>query len=393
MCAYVLRRAEEFMKCVRCMLPIVAAALLCAGCASVPKAAAGEQASQAKDAKEAPVPEWRTFSGKVTAIEKYGHAVTDIAFADMQKAGYEHGDIVTVRFDNGYTFSAPVVANYDVDKGAFLVRTNHAGGFIAACINYGKLNVTANVGVGSALTVSMKQKGGYREQYALRALSRSDKRSDYASDEAFANFRGVSLGSIGKNILYRGSHPAKKGWMRAPYASALMERAKIKTVVDMSDSRSELASYLDPSNPQYSAYYASLDKAGSVVCLSMNIDFTSDLFAAGIVGALRFMIAHEGPYYLHCNEGKDRTGFIMILIESLMGASKEEAMRDYMQSYVDFYHVEKGSYKYNVIAKANFEPMYKAIVGNASPVKGARAYLSVHDMIDDEIEALVQRLR
>ena len=143
----------------------------------------------------------------MTAIEKYGHAVTDIAFADMQKAGYEHGDIVTVRFDNGYTFSAPVVANYDVDKGAFLVRTNYAGGFIAACINYGKLNVTANVGVGSSLTVSMKQKAGYREQYALRALSGTDKRSDYASDESFANFRSVSLGSSGKNRLYRGSPP------------------------------------------------------------------------------------------------------------------------------------------------------------------------------------------
>ena len=158
------------MKCVRFVLSIFAAALLVAGCASAPKAAAKAQAPEAS----AKAPEWRTFRGKVTAIEKYGHAVTDIAFADMQKAGYEHGDIVTVRFDNGYTFSAPVVANYDVDKGAFLVRTNHAGGFIAACINYGKLNVTAKVGVGSALTVSMKQKGGYREQYALRALSKSD---------------------------------------------------------------------------------------------------------------------------------------------------------------------------------------------------------------------------
>ena len=372
------------------MLPIFAAALMFAGCTSAPKAAAGGQAPEAKAAQ---TPEWKTFHGKVTAIEKYGHAVTDIAFADMQKAGYEHGDIVTVRFDNGYTFSAPVVANYDVDKGAFLVRTNHAGGFIAACINYGKLNVKANVGVGSELTVSMKEKAGYREQYALRALARTDKRSDYASDEAFANFRCVSLGSIGKNILYRGSHPAKKGWTRAPYASSLMERAKIKTVVDMSDSREELASYLDPSNPQYSAYYASLDITGSVVCLSMSIDFSDDLFAAGIVGGLRFMTIHEGPYYLHCIEGKDRTGFIMILLESLMGASKEEAMRDYMQSYVNFYHVEKDSYKYKVIAKANFEPMYKTIVGNVSPAKGARAYLSAYGMTDAEIEALVQRLR
>ena len=82
------------MKCVRFVLSIFAAALLIAGCASAPKASAKEQAPEA----QAKAPEWQTFRGKVTAIEKYGHAVTDIAFVDMQKAGYEHGDIVTVYF-------------------------------------------------------------------------------------------------------------------------------------------------------------------------------------------------------------------------------------------------------------------------------------------------------
>ena len=104
---------------------------------------------------------YETVTGSVIAIEKYGHAVTDILFEDMQKQGYEHGDVVTVMYDNGYSFSAPITANYDVDQGEFLVRTNYADGFIAACINYGKMNEVAKISVGSKLTISMKEKAGY----------------------------------------------------------------------------------------------------------------------------------------------------------------------------------------------------------------------------------------
>src|SRR5574344_2853679 len=92
--------------------------------------------------KNAKTQTYQAFSGKVTAIEKYGHAVTDIPFADMQKAGYAHGDVVTVTFDNGFTFDAPVVSGYEVDKGSFLVRTGYADGFIAARISYSRRNET-----------------------------------------------------------------------------------------------------------------------------------------------------------------------------------------------------------------------------------------------------------
>ncbi|MBQ9495133.1 MAG: tyrosine-protein phosphatase [Treponema sp.] len=370
------------MKQMRFSLPLAACALLLiSGCATT-----GKKSSDASTS-------YKAFSGTVTTIEKYGHAVTDIAFADMQAAGYEHGDIVTVTFGNGYTFDAPIVANYDVDRGAFLVRTNYADGFIAACINYGKMNEVANATTGVTLTVAMKEKAGYLEQYEVRSLVRTDKRNDYNSDESFANFRQAALGSIGKNILYRASHPTRTDWTRAPFVSSLIEAARIKTVVNMSDSEKELASYLASSNKERSAYYASLAAQNSVVCLSMNMDFTNDDFAANIVQGVRFMISHEGPYLLHCNEGKDRTGFIFVLLESLAGAKKADMLADYMESYVNFYHVEKNSRKYNIIAKANFEPMYAFIANGTTPAKGARAYLIKHGMSDAEVDALIAKLK
>lgn len=46
-----------------------------------------------------------------------------------------------------------------------------------------------------------------------------------------------------------------------------------------------------------------------------------------------FADANNYPIYVHCNIGRDRTGSIMILIESLLGMTEDEIYRDYELSY------------------------------------------------------------
>ena len=46
-----------------------------------------------------------------------------------------------------------------------------------------------------------------------------------------------------------------------------------------------------------------------------------------------FANANNYPIYVHCNIGRDRTGSIMILIESLLGMTEDEIYRDYELSY------------------------------------------------------------
>lgn len=336
---------------------------------------------------------YETVTGSVTAIEKYGHAVTDILFEDMQKQGYEHGDIVTVMYDNGYSFSAPITANYDVDQGEFLVRTNYADGFIAACINYGKMNEVAKISVGSKLTISMKEKAGYLAQYEIRSLSRTDTREDYKSDVVFANFRETTVGVIKSKTVYRGSHPTRKGWARAPYVAKLLQEAKVQTIINMSDTKDELQAFLTTENPEYSAYYNEIAKNGNVICLGMSVDFKSDEFGKKLVEGLKFAASHRGPYYFHCNEGKDRTGFVGILLGSLMGAKKSVLLDDYMKSYENFYGVKKGTKKYTVIAETNFEPMYAYISDGKTAQEGARNYLIKNGMKESEIDALIANLK
>ncbi|WP_369819228.1 SH3 domain-containing protein [Thermoanaerobacter sp. YS13] len=93
----------------------------------------------------------------------------------------------------------------------------------------------------------------------------------------------------------------------------------------------------------------------------MGLDVTSDDFKVKLVKGLEFMAENKGPYLIHCTEGKDRTGIVAALLEALMGASKDEIVDDYMQSFTDFYGVQKGTEKYNLIAQQNILKILKII--------------------------------
>jgi len=108
------------------------------------------------------------------------------------------------------------------------------------------------------------------------------------------------------------------------------------------------------------------------------------------------MVEHDGPYLVHCTEGKDRTGFISALLEALMGATKDEIVVDYMESYINYYGVEPGTEKYNLIAQDVLD-MLKVITGTGDLEKadlqtGARNYLIQGGMKPEQIEKLMNKL-
>ena len=51
-----------------------------------------------------------------------------------------------------------------------------------------------------------------------------------------------------------------------------------------------------------------------------------------IKAALQFMINHKSPYLIHCFAGIDRTGFFIMLLEALMGASMKEIITTYLSA-------------------------------------------------------------
>lgn len=334
-------------------------------------------------------------TASVTEIEKYGHASTDVLIEDFYNAGFKTGDMVTAVFDNGFVLKAPFLDGYYVDNGSPLVRAYPGHTNIAICINYGKLNQVADVKVGDKVTIMLTGPEEYKVQYEIRKLERTNDRADYSSDEEFANFRNIAMGNIAKGVLYRSSSPVNNELGRASYSDSLIKNVNVKTVVNLADSVENIESYIKAEGFA-SPYYAELFKNNKVLPLNMGLAFASEEFKASIVKGLVFMSENDGPYLFHCTEGKDRAGYFAALIESLMGASKYEIVKDYMQSYINYYGVEEGTEKYNIISQ-DVLAMLKVITGindldNANLALSAENYLLSGGMTAEQIVKLKAKL-
>ncbi|SHE89868.1 S-adenosyl-l-methionine hydroxide adenosyltransferase [Thermoanaerobacter uzonensis DSM 18761] len=305
-----------------------------------------------------PIYKTPNVSGVVMKIDKYGHPVTNITIDDFNKLGFKFGDMVTVVFDNGFVLEAPYLDGYFVSIGDPVVIAYPGDTYITIALNYVRLDTIAHVKAGDKFTIMLSQPKGYLAQYEANKLTRTNNRADYSSDEVFANFRNIAVGNIAKGILYRSSSPINNVLGRAPYACKLMKEANINTVINLSDSPQEINTYLAKN---LCPYYADLYKEGHVIALNMGLDVTSDDFKVKLVKGLEFMAENKGPYLIHCTEGKDRTGIVAALLEALMGASKDEIVDDYMQSFTDYYGVQKGTEKYNLIAQQNILKILKII--------------------------------
>jgi len=338
-----------------------------------------------------PVYEEPNVTGTVEEIEKYGHASTDILIEDFKDYGFEFGDMVTTIFNNGFVLESPFLDGYYVETGYPLVRAYPGHTNIAVCINYGKLNEVAEVGVGDKVSIMMSEEDGYKVQYEIRKLERSNEREDYATDKEFANFRNLAIGDIAEDVIYRCSSPINNELGRASFSDDLIKEAGVQTVVNMADTEEDIAEYREAEDFD-SPYYAELYDNGQVLTLNMALAYGSNEFRNNIVKGLKFMIENKGPYLFHCTEGKDRAGFMGALLGALMNASREEIVEDYMQSYINYYGVEEDTEKYDLITE-DVLTMLKVITGTdnleeADLSAGAEEYLSKGGMSAEEIEML-----
>ena len=150
-----------------------------------------------------------------------------------------------------------------------------------------------------------------------------------------------------------------------------------------------------------SPYFLSLYNDGKVIPVALAMNFSSEDFAASLATGLIRMASQEGPYYVHCTEGKDRTGFVMMLLEALTGATWQQIVDDYMLTYDNYYKInpQKDPEKYALILEKNLVVMMRTVIGDpeADPAKAdlsaaAREYLKSAGMSDEQIDLLIERL-
>ena len=320
---------------------------------------AGSAFEAAEDPAES-TPE--SYTVAIRDIRKHGNVILDTDFDTMNAHGMEIGDIITATVGEK-SFCLPIgTAHADVDTGSMLCRFDTEDNEVSLAINMGSFASEAGVGEKHSIeeapgyrwdvyigevTLALKEKQGYRAEYDARNLTRTNERADYPAltDEEFSNFRAVAATGIREDWLYRSSTPIEPALGRNEYAMAAMEKAGIRAVINLDDSVDEMKSY--------PAYPGSWYSRCAVVNPEMTYDFGTGEFAGKVKQSVLFLLENDGPFLIHCKEGKDRTGILCAILECFAGASAEEVTGDYMLTYANFYGILPGDGAYDVILSNN----------------------------------------
>jgi protein tyrosine/serine phosphatase len=152
-----------------------------------------------------------------------------------------------------------------------------------------------------------------------------------ASDAQTVNFREIRMGNIAPDTLYRSSHPIKDN-KQERIISLLAAQARIAAVLNLSDTNGEIKL-----KSIFAPWYDRLFKENRIIGLGMDFNNNSDSFSKKLKKGLQFIINTEGPWLIHCHAGVDRTGFVSIVLEALMGGTIDEIINDYLQSFNSIY--------------------------------------------------------
>lgn len=301
--------------------------------------------------------------------EEFGGVYVDLTIEDFNLLGFEYGDAVDVTFSNGYVLSGiPYYNGYYTQTGEPLIVAYPGYPYIKVCINNGDdLYLLAGLKETDTVTITRAGQGTFADIQDARDIHYRDERDRFSSDAAFANFRSVQVGNLKEDVLYRSASPCDNQHNRAPYVDALCKEAGIRCIVNLADTEEKIQNYIG-AEAFDSPFFLSLYNEGDVLLLTLNMNYGSEDFRTKVANGLIAVTEHEGPYLVHCTEGKDRTGFVCMLLEMLCGASYDEIVRDYMITYDNYYGITKESdpKRYDVIVDNVLLPMLNSVIGNDS---------------------------
>ena len=349
-----------------------------------------------------------SFEIDVENIDNLGNLGLPIDKEFLFEKGYEYGDVFKALID-GEEHYLPFVENYNqVGFGECVLCTSPDRQKLTISINmmsfasnqdiatsHKEENIIVwelNHGDNISIVMSLYEKGGYLEEYREfssmnSALQIRYERSDYSdlSDEEYANFRMVDVGNIKDNILYRGNSPYKDNGGRADIVNEMLHSHGINRIVSL-----ELEKKKDDYVPKY---YEDIVHTN----VNMGLYPLSDESYNAVREAVLFINGHDGPYYVNCAYGRDRTGIFCMIIEALMGADIEKIKKDYDLSFRNLYDIELSNHFIEKINETTVIPIIKTALWLDDPYRddlreGAIRYLHESGLTDEDINTLIGKL-
>ena len=333
--------------------------------------------------------------------EKFGGALIKISIDDFNNLGFKFGDSLDLFFSNNVTYSdIGYYSGYYVPAGQELVVGYHSYPTIKFCINYGDDVYVANhFNNETTVTIKISQSQKYKDIEETLCIKYSDDITKYESKEQFANFREMNVGNIKPGLLYRGASPIDNQRKRASTVDELLNTHHILYDINLSDTRDAVNAAYNKEDFN-SPYFKSLDDNHQAVLLGMAAAYKSDDFSAKMKTLFESILANDGPYYIHCLEGKDRTGYVCMVIEALCGASYDELVDDYFITYHNYYGIEKETEKYNLIKSIHIDEMIRFVFDfhkttnllTANYVSRVNDYLLAIGLTQEQIDAVQTKL-
>ena len=198
-------------------------------------------------------------------------------------------------------------------------------------------------------------------------LKHLDNRSDFATDEEFANFRNLILNNSESSKFFRSASCIKNTYGRRETVKKIMEEKSIHTIIDISH---------------------------------INERCMSKKFGQELVVELSKILVEPEPYIIQCEAGKKRTGFACILLEMLSGTDYSHIVNDYLISYVNNNGInisQDGYFVDTIVKKINkiiqFISNTEDDIANIDFIQSAKAYLAKFGLTGQEIIMLQQKLK
>ena len=287
------------------------------------------------------------FTGEVIGLSSYNQPKLDLSAQEIFDSGLKLGSEFTIiTVNDTYTGAIMLESYLGILMFDIFVNVEDDG-----LVSIGCVGMLINADEGSEVKLvhtgesqRYKNTPDYNVQY-------SNDVHDFPSEEVFANFYEVTGGNIAPGVLYRSfsslSDPAKQA--RVPYVNQLADEYGIKYLVALSFSDASVQSAIS----KYSGYCIDLCKDGKYVAPNMGYLYFQQ--KEKTIQTLESIIDNDGPYLVHCNVGRDRTGFVILLLQALCGCSPEEMMECEARAFCNLYSIEPGSKEYFVIINGTYD--------------------------------------
>lgn len=311
------------------------------------------------------------ISLETTIMERntYGNLLLDLTPDSLKKKGFEVGDIVTVSggdlpgdLDMPITDDMLVVGNYGMCITCFPGET-----IMTLALANASFSDRVGGKVGDCIAITLKEKGEYKEQNDKFKMWFSYNRSDYDSDEMFANFYPIECSGLKPGVLYRSSSPLLEANnpSRYEYADRLARKVGIRTVFTLAHSEEQWKEAV-ASGSGYGEYCKELYDEGNISFNKSAVDIFVDEEAIKIGNVMRKMLESDPPFLIHCQHGRDRTGLVSMMLQLLAGASYEEVESSYMKAFYNWHRLDASHAFYADLHAILFERLLYVLskVGN-----------------------------